>query len=324
MFGFACLLITLIFIGAVLAHKLIFSFALSALSGVPRWMLHSRRRSRGTQMFRNMMRRKGTSYPGQRRDDGGEEAQEHVADDIEEAPPKPPAVEDSAKRVGHEVNMPDDTEEVPPEPPTDRDSVQRAGDDGEVEGSNVTYMREGDENPTPTEPPTFQARFRFTSSEREIDGDNIMSQNDGATNERAPSLEENKGQPESQSQDERAFDVREKNEPTGNQSSRIERSISSGGTSVEPGAQTSKEDGSTTKANQDEKVPLYREETVSHQRENDKQGGDKPQATLNETSGQTSVTPPKPRIRVRQERMPENLAEKQFNDERVPPPTDDS
>ena len=81
MIGFACLLITLIFIGAVLAHKLIFSFALSALSGVPRWMLHSRRRSRGTQMFRNMMRRKGTSYPGQGRDDGVK-AQERIADDM--------------------------------------------------------------------------------------------------------------------------------------------------------------------------------------------------------------------------------------------------
>ena len=300
MFGFACLLITLIFIGAVLAHKLIFSFALSALSGVPRWMLHSRRRSRGTQMFRNMIRRKGTSYPGQGRDDGDKETQERV--------------------IFASYYEPDDTEEVPPEPPTDRDSVQRAGDDGEVEGSNVTYMREGDENPTPTEPPTFQARFRFTSSEREIDGDNIMSQNDGATNERAPSLEENKGQPESQSQDERAFDVREKNEPTGNQSSRIERSISSGGTSVEPGAQTSKEDGSTTKANQDEKVPLYREETVSHQG-NDKQGGDKPQAIPNETRGQV---PPQPRPSMRHEKIPENPEEPEFNDERVPPPTDDS
>ena len=113
MFGFACLLITLIFIGAVLAHKLIFSFALSALSGVPRWMLHSRRRSRGTQMFRNMIRRKGTSYPGQGRDDGDKETQERV--------------------IFASYYEPDDTEEVPPEPPTDRDSVQRAGDDGEVE-----------------------------------------------------------------------------------------------------------------------------------------------------------------------------------------------
>lgn len=309
MFGFACLLITLIFIGAVLAHKLIFSFALSALSGVPRWMLHSRRRSRGTQMFRNMMRRKGTSYPGQRRDDGGEEAQEHVADDIEEAPPKPPAVEDSAKRVGHEVNMPDDNK----------------GKD-----SGTTYLRNGDETPRPTEPPTFQARFRFTTLEREMDGDNTT-----APNMVSRANDQTKGQAASQPREEQTFGSSRNYESSDKQESQNERLPYSGEiakeeTGVRKSIPQRSGEGHTenrepsVKNYQDEKVPPYRDGTVSHQRENDKQGGDKPQATLNETSGQTSVTPPKPRIRVRQERMPENLAEKQFNDERVPPPTDDS
>jgi hypothetical protein len=309
MFGFACLLITLIFIGAVLAHKLIFSFALSALSGVPRWMLYSRRRSRGTQMFRNMMRRKGTSYPGQRRDDGGEEAQEHVADDIEEAPPKPPAVEDSAKRVGHEVNMPDDNK----------------GKD-----SGTTYLRNGDETPRPTEPPTFQARFRFTTLEREMDGDNTT-----APNMVSRANDQTKGQAASQPREEQTFGSSRNYESSDKQESQNERLPYSGEiakeeTGVRKSIPQRSGEGHTenrepsVKNYQDEKVPPYRDGTVSHQRENDKQGGDKPQATLNETSGQTSVTPPKPRIRVRQERMPENLAEKQFNDERVPPPTDDS
>lgn len=309
MIGFACLLITLIFIGAVLAHKLIFSFALSALSGVPRWMLHSRRRSRGTQMFRNMMRRKGTSYPGQRRDDGDEEAQEHVADDIEEAPPKPPAVEDSAKRVGHEVNMPDDNK----------------GKD-----SGTTYLRNGDETPRPTEPPTFQARFRFTTLEREMDGDNTT-----APNMVSRANDQTKGQAASQPREEQTFGSSRNYESSDKQESQNERLPYSGEiakeeTGVRKSIPQRSGEGHTenrepsVKNYQDEKVPPYRDGTVSHQRENDKQGGDKPQATLNETSGQTSVTPPKPRIRVRQERMPENLAEKQFNDERVPPPTDDS
>lgn len=309
MIGFACLLITLIFIGAVLAHKLIFSFALSALSGVPRWMLHSRRRSRGTQMFRNMMRRKGTSYPGQRRDDGGEEAQERVADDIEEAPPKPPAVEDSAKRVGHEVNMPDDNK----------------GKD-----SGTTYLRNGDETPRPTEPPTFQARFRFTTLEREMDGDNTT-----APNMVSRANDQTKGQAASQPREEQTFGSSRNYESSDKQESQNERLPYSGEiakeeTGVRKSIPQRSGEGHTenrepsVKNYQDEKVPPYRDGTVSHQRENDKQGGDKPQATLNETSGQTSVTPPKPRIRVRQERMPENLAEKQFNDERVPPPTDDS
>lgn len=309
MIGFACLLITLIFIGAVLAHKLIFSFALSALSGVPRWMLYSRRRSRGTQMFRNMMRRKGTSYPGQRRDDGGEEAQEHVADDIEEAPPKPPAVEDSAKRVGHEVNMPDDNK----------------GKD-----SGTTYLRNGDETPRPTEPPTFQARFRFTTLEREMDGDNTT-----APNMVSRANDQTKGQAASQPREEQTFGSSRNYESSDKQESQNERLPYSGEiakeeTGVRKSIPQRSGEGHTenrepsVKNYQDEKVPPYRDGTVSHQRENDKQGGDKPQATLNETSGQTSVTPPKPRIRVRQERMPENLAEKQFNDERVPPPTDDS
>lgn len=309
MIGFACLLITLIFIGAVLAHKLIFSFALSALSGVPRWMLHSRRRSRGTQMFRNMMRRKGTSYPGQRRDDGGEEAQEHVADDIEEAPPKPPAVEDSAKRVGHEVNMPDDNK----------------GKD-----SGTTYLRNGDETPRPTEPPTFQARFRFTTLEREMDGDNTT-----APNMVSRANDQTKGQAASQPREEQTFGSSRNYESSDKQESQNERlpysrEIAKEETGVRKSIPQRSGEGHTenrepsVKNYQDEKVPPYRDGTVSHQRENDKQGGDKPQATLNETSGQTSVTPPKPRIRVRQERMPENLAEKQFNDERVPPPTDDS
>lgn len=309
MFGFACLLITLIFIGAVLAHKLIFSFALSALSGVPRWMLHSRRRSRGTQMFRNMMRRKGTSYPGQRRDDGGEEAQEHVADDIEEAPPNPPAVEDSEERVGHEVNMPDDNK----------------GKD-----SGTTYLRNGDETPRPTEPPTFQARFRFTTLEREMDGDNTT-----APNMVSRANDQTKGQAASQPREEQTFGSSRNYESSDKQESQNERLPYSGEiakeeTGVRKSIPQRSGEGHTenrepsVKNYQDEKVPPYRDGTVSHQRENDKQGGDKPQATLNETSGQTSVTPPKPRIRVRQERMPENLAEKQFNDERVPPPTDDS
>ena len=309
MIGFACLLITLIFIGAVLAHKLIFSFALSALSGVPRWMLHSRRRSRGTQMFRNMMRRKGTSYSGQRRDDGGEEAQEHVADDIEEAPPKPPAVEDSATRVGHEVNMPDDNK----------------GKD-----SGTTYLRNGDETPRPTEPPTFQARFRFTTLEREMDGDNTT-----APNMVSRANDQTKGQAASQPREEQTFGSSRNYESSDKQESQNERLPYSGEiakeeTGVRKSIPQRSGEGHTenrepsVKNYQDEKVPPYRDGTVSHQRENDKQGGDKPQATLNETSGQTSVTPPKPRIRVRQERMPENLAEKQFNDERVPPPTDDS
>jgi|LSQX01.3.fsa_nt_gb hypothetical protein len=309
MIGFACLLITLIFIGAVLAHKLIFSFALSALSGVPRWMLYSRRRSRGTQMFRNMMRRKGTSYPGQRRDDGGEEAQERVADDIEEAPPKPPAVEDSAKRVGHEVNMPDDNK----------------GKD-----SGTTYLRNGDETPRPTEPPTFQARFRFTTLEREMDGDNTT-----APNMVSRANDQTKGQAASQPREEQTFGSSRNYESSDKQESQNERLPYSGEiakeeTGVRKSIPQRSGEGHTenrepsVKNYQDEKVPPYRDGTVSHQRENDKQGGDKPQATLNETSGQTSVTPPKPRIRVRQERMPENLAEKQFNDERVPPPTDDS
>ncbi len=302
MFGFTCLLVTLIFIGAVLAHKLIFSFALSALSGVPRRMLHSRRRSRGTQMFRNMMRRKGTSYPGQGRDDGDKETQERVTDD---------------------------TEEVPPEPPTDRDSVQRAGDDGGVEGNNVTYVREGDENPTPTEPPTFQARFRFTSSEREIDGDNIMSQNDGATNERAPSTGEELGQTAQRPSEEQAFGVRDKNESRGNQPSRIEHSLSSRDTRIEPGAQTPKEHGSsyretTPKLNQDEKVPPHREETVSHHRENDGHGESRNPASPNETRGQPNVASSQPRPSMRHEKIPENPEEPEFNDERTPPPTDDS
>lgn len=309
MIGFACLLITLIFIGAVLAHKLIFSFALSALSGVPRWMLYSRRRSRGTQMFRNMMRRKGTSYPGQRRDDGGEEAQERVADDIEEAPPKPPAVEDSAKRVGHEVNMPGDNK----------------GKD-----SGTTYLRNGDETPRPTEPPTFQARFRFTTLEREMDGDNTT-----APNMVSRANDQTKGQAASQPREEQTFGSSRNYESSDKQESQNERLPYSGEiakeeTGVRKSIPQRSGEGHTenrepsVKNYQDEKVPPYRDGTVSHQRENDKQGGDKPQATLNETSGQTSVTPPKPRIRVRQERMPENLAEKQFNDERVPPPTDDS
>ncbi len=309
MIGFACLLITLIFIGAVLAHKLIFSFALSALSGVPRWMLYSRRRSRGTQMFRNMMRRKGTSYPGQRRDDGGEEAQERVADDIEEAPPKPPAVEDSAKRVGHEVNMPDDNK----------------GKD-----SGTTYLRNGDETPRPTEPPTFQARFRFTTLEREMDGDNTT-----APNMVSRANDQTKGQAASQPREEQTFGSSRNYESSDKQESQNERLPYSGEiakeeTGVRKSIPQRSGEGHTenrepsVKNYQDEKVPPYRDGTVSHQRENDKQGGDKPQATLNETSGQTSVTPPKPRIRVRQERMPENLAEKQFNDERGPPPTDDS
>jgi hypothetical protein len=309
MIGFACLLITLIFIGAVLAHKLIFSFALSALSGVPRWMLHSRRRSRGTQMFRNMMRRKGTSYPGQRRDDGGEEAQERVADDIEEAPPKPPAVEDSAKRVGHEVNMPDDNK----------------GKD-----SGTTYLRNGDETPRPTEPPTFQARFRFTTLEREMDGDNTT-----APNMVSRANDQTKGQAASQPREEQTFGSSRNYESSDKQESQNERLPYSGEiakeeTGVRKSIPQRSGEGHTenrepsVKNYQDEKVPPYRDGTVSHQRENDKQGGDKPQATLNETSGQTSVTPPKSRIRVRQERMPENLAEKQFNDERVPPLTDDS
>ena len=309
MIGFACLLITLIFIGAVLAHKLIFSFALSALSGVPRWMLYSRRRSRGTQMFRNMMRRKGTSYPGQRRDDGGEEAQERVADDIEEAPPKPPAVEDSAKRVGHEVNMPDDNK----------------GKD-----SGTTYLRNGDETPRPTEPPTFQARFRFTTLEREMDGDNTT-----APNMVSRAYDQTKAHSASQHREEQTFGSSRNYESSDKQESQNERLPYSGEiakeeTGVRKSIPQRSGEGHTenrepsVKNYQDEKVPPYRDGTVSHQRENDKQGGDKPQATLNETSGQTSVTPPKPRIRVRQERMPENLAEKQFNDERVPPPTDDS
>ena len=309
MIGFACLLITLIFIGAVLAHKLIFSFALSALSGVPRWMLYSRRRSRGTQMFRYMMRRKGISYPGQRRDDGGEEAQDRVADDIEDAPPKPPAVEDSAKRVGHEVNMPDDNK----------------GKD-----SGTTYLRNGDETPRPTEPPTFQARFRFTTLEREMDGDNTT-----APNMVSRANDQTKGQAASQPREEQTFGSSRNYESSDKQESQNERLPYSGEiakeeTGVRKSIPQRSGEGHTenrepsVKNYQDEKVPPYRDGTVSHQRENDKQGGDKPQATLNETSGQTSVTPPKPRIRVRQERMPENLAEKQFNDERVPPPTDDS
>lgn len=309
MFGFACLLITLIFIGAVLAHKLVFSFALSALSGVPRWMVHSHRGSRGAKMFRNLMRRKGTSYPRQRRDDGSEEAQERVADDIEEAPPKPPAVEDSAKRVGHEVNMPDDNK----------------GKD-----SGTTYLRNGDETPRPTEPPTFQARFRFTTLEREMDGDNTT-----APNMVSRANDQTKGQAASQPREEQTFGSSRNYESSDKQESQNERLPYSGEiakeeTGVRKSIPQRSGEGHTenrepsVKNYQDEKVPPYRDGTVSHQRENDKQGGDKPQATLNETSGQTSVTPPKPRIRVRQERMPENLAEKQFNDERVPPPTDDS
>jgi len=260
-------------------------------------------------MFRNMMRRKGTSYPGQRRDDGSEEAQERVADDIEEAPPKPPAVEDSAKRVGHEVNMPDDNK----------------GKD-----SGTTYLRNGDETPRPTEPPTFQARFRFTTLEREMDGDNTT-----APNMVSRANDQTKGQAASQPREEQTFGSSRNYESSDKQESQNERLPYSGEiakeeTGVRKSIPQRSGEGHTenrepsVKNYQDEKVPPYRDGTVSHQRENDKQGGDKPQATLNETSGQTSVTPPKPRIRVRQERMPENLAEKQFNDERVPPPTDDS
>jgi len=260
-------------------------------------------------MFRNMMRRKGTSYPGQRRDDGGEEAQERVADDIEEAPPKPPAVEDSAKRVGHEVNMLDDYR---------------------GEGGGTTYLRNGDETPLPTEPLTFQARFRFTTLEREMDGDNTT-----APNMVSRANDQTKGQAASQPREEQTFGSSRNYESSDKQESQNERLPYSGEiakeeTGVRKSIPQRSGEGHTenrepsVKNYQDEKVPPYRDGTVSHQRENDKQGGDKPQATLNETSGQTSVTPPKPRIRVRQERMPENLAEKQFNDERVPPPTDDS
>lgn len=314
MFGFACLLITLIFIGAVLAHKLVFSFALSALSGVPRWMLYSRRRSRGTQMFRNMMRRKGTSYPGQRRDDGGEEAQEHVADDIEEAPPKPPVVENSSKGVGHEVNMLDDYR---------------------GEGGGTTYLRNGDETPLPTEPLTFQARFRFTIPNREMDGDNTAPNMESRANEqtekRLPSAWEDQSQTTPQPREEPAFGVRDKHEPGYSQLSQNERLSFSPGffKEPEPGVWTLKEQGSgnqetTVKPNHEEKVPPHREDTVSARRENDKQSGDGPSVSSNGTRGQTSVVPPQPRVRVPTEKKPEDIEEPEFNDERTPPPADDS
>jgi|GEM_PF-6822731 len=319
MFGFACLLITLIFIGAVLAHKLIFSFALSALSGVPRWMVHSHRGSRGAKMFRNLMRRKGTSYPRQRRDDGGEEAQERVADDIEEAPPKPPAVEDSAKRVGHEVNMPDDNK----------------GED-----SGTTYLRNGDETPRPTEPPTFQARFRFTTLEREMDGDNttapnMVSRANDQTKGRLPSAWEEQRQAASQPREEQTFGSSRNYESSDKQESQSERLSYSGENGKEdtgvqkpilqrPGVEHMENRETDVKSYQDEKVPPHQEDTVSSHQGNDKFGEGKKSASPKETRGQPNVAESQSRLRVQQERMPENLEEKQFNDERVPPPTDDS
>lgn len=264
-------------------------------------------------MFRNMMQRRGASYPNPKDKDDDDENKKKQEED------KPPPIihnyfigEDAYR---HFINTAEQEERAQTEQQEQDTQTEQRGED----------VR--NDSPPPPEPPNFQARIRFTSPARGTDDDNIVSQADGTTNEQVPSMREDQGHTAFRHRKEPAFGVRDKHEPGYSQLSQNERLSSSPGSFKESGARTPKEQGSgnqetTVKPNYDEKVPPYREETVSARRENDKQSGDMP-VSSNETRGQTNVVPPQPRVRVPTEKKPEVVEEPEFNDERTPPPTDD-